>query len=182
MWFYLEPSIRFFPPKKTNLVALAAPENEMTVVSKKMKWLLRLCERFTMVSLYAGLGRLCGLYVNIPIDKTGLPDFYTKNPNLGTFWGALGWIILSIWFFYSHCIGLPTYVRNDHLVYIIFGHLVYIFPVLVCCRKNNLAYLRYWKLEHHTLDRANTYLQCYRSQSYHRELQRQRWKYFTTQK
>jgi hypothetical protein len=67
-----------------------------------------------------------------------LPDFQTKNPNLGKFWSVLQWKMLVF------LKAVLSILRQNSIFY---GHLAhfaviwYIFPVLVCCTKINLATL-----------------------------------------
>jgi hypothetical protein len=63
--------------------------------------------------------------------------FQTKNPYLGKFWRKLEWkcgytYIVDIW-----PILRPFGIFHSHLVH--FAVIWYIFPVLVCCAKKNLA-------------------------------------------
>jgi hypothetical protein len=71
-----------------------------------------------------------------------LPDgifFQTKTPNLGKFGRVLQWKI-HIGIFYFHLVYFqPFDIFYGHLAY--FLAIWYIFPVLVCCSKKNLATL-----------------------------------------
>jgi hypothetical protein len=56
-----------------------------------------------------------------------------KNPDLGKFWMVLQWKMLAICY-----VTRPTGIFCGHLF---FWAVWYIFPVLVCCTKKNLATL-----------------------------------------
>jgi hypothetical protein len=63
--------------------------------------------------------------------------FQTENPNLGKFWKDLQWKTSILWtlgLFYGH---LAYFVAIWQFFMVIW----YIFPVLVCCTKKNLATL-----------------------------------------
>jgi hypothetical protein len=62
--------------------------------------------------------------------------FQTKNANLGKFWRVLQWNMFGT--FYGHLVFLePLGIFNGNFVD--FMVLWFIFPVLVCCTKKNLA-------------------------------------------
>jgi hypothetical protein len=74
--------------------------------------------------------------------------FQTKNPSLGKFWRALQWKMFGI--FLVRLVFLRPFGIfcgfYGHLVYFVdFMVIWYIFHVLVCCNKKNLATLREWR-------------------------------------
>jgi hypothetical protein len=72
--------------------------------------------------------------MNISVYVAGLPDgmFQTKNPNLVKFWWVLQW---KMFVYFISPFG--TFFSNLVCCLVIW----YIFPVLVCCSKKNLATL-----------------------------------------
>jgi hypothetical protein len=64
--------------------------------------------------------------------------FQNKNPNLGEFRRVLEWKMLvyciTIWSFCGHLVYILSYSEYFMVIW-------YIFPVLVCCTKKNLAIL-----------------------------------------
>jgi hypothetical protein len=71
--------------------------------------------------------------------------FQTKSPNLGKFWRVLQWKML-VYFMSVWNISLPFAILYGHLVHFLL--IWYIFSVLVCSSKSNLATLT-WGLVHH---------------------------------
>jgi hypothetical protein len=70
---------------------------------------------------------------------SGLPDFQTQNPNLGKFLHGLAMEDVGV--LYVHLVGLTAICYILWPFGLFSAYLVHLFPVLVCCRKRNLATL-----------------------------------------
>jgi hypothetical protein len=88
----------------------------------------------TAPTVSSPLRELSGISSQDCLQGCQMAYFQTKNPNLGKFW--------SVCKLYGHLV----YTYNFHFVYFMAVWLIlwtiwYIFPVLVCCTKKNLATL-----------------------------------------